>query len=340
MERRPHGGLIPREFEIGRQVLVGDTADAFYHRTLAILRNEGINPEVVIEFMPERRGILCGITEARALLTKVLPENSREVWAMDDGAEIEPGFPVLRIRAPYASFGLYETALAGMLASSSGWAGAARECVEAAAGIPVVSFGARHVHPTVVGHMDYAAIVGRCVSATSVVGSRMAGLTPSGTMAHELVLIMGDTLKAATALDRHMPPEVPRVALVDTFRDEAEEAIEVARALKEKLRGVRMDTALERGGVTPALVREVRARLDQAGFSHVDIFVTGGLNPERIRGFVNSKSPVSVFGVGAYIAGAMPNFMTADIKEVSGKPVARRGRVPGITQNPKLVRIL
>jgi nicotinate phosphoribosyltransferase len=332
--------MIPREFDVGRQVLVGDTADAFFHRTLAILRNEGLNPEVVMEFWPERKGTLCGMNEARALLTKVLPENAREVWAMDDGAEIEPGLPVLRIRAPYAAYGLYQTAISGMLASSSGWATAARECVEAGAGVPVVSFGARHVHPSVVGHMDYAAIVGRCVSATSVVGSRIAGLTPSGTMAHELVLIMGDTLKAALALDRHMPPEVPRVALVDTFRDEAEEAIEVARALKEKLRGVRLDTARERGGVTPALVKEVRARLDQAGFSHVDIFVTGGMTPERIRGFVNARAPVSVFGVGAYIAGAVPNYMTADIREVGGKPIARRGRIPGITQNPKLVRIL
>ncbi|MBI2965090.1 MAG: nicotinate phosphoribosyltransferase, partial [Chloroflexi bacterium] len=102
--------MIPREFEVGRQVLVGDTSDAFFHRTLAILRNEGLNPEVVMEFSPERRGTLCGMSEVRALLTKVLPENTREVWAMDDGADIEPGLAVLRIRAQYASFGLYETA--------------------------------------------------------------------------------------------------------------------------------------------------------------------------------------------------------------------------------------
>jgi nicotinate phosphoribosyltransferase len=329
-----------REFEISRQILVGDTADAFYHRTLAILRNEGVNPEVVMEFRPERRGVLCGMGEVRALLTRVLPENAREVWAAEEGAEIESGVPVLRVRAPFASFGLYGTAITGMLASSTGWATAARECVDAAGGIPVVSYGARHVHPSVVGFMDYAAIVGKCVSATSVIGSRIAGLTPSGTMSHELVLIMGDTLKAIQALDRHMPPEVPRVALVDTFRDEAEESLEVARALKDKLRSVRLDTTQERGGVTPALVKEVRARLDQAGFSHVDIFVTGGMTPVRIGEFVAVKAPVSVFGVGAYIAGAQPNFMTADIHEVGGKPVARRGRIPGITQNSKLVRVL
>ena len=39
-----------------------------------------------------------------------------------------------------------------------------------------------------------------------------------------------------------------RVALVDTFKDEAEESLNVARALGEKLRGVRLDTPAERGG--------------------------------------------------------------------------------------------
>ena len=36
-------------------------------------------------------------------------------------------------------------------------------------------------------------------------------------------------------------------------------------------------------GSPPELVHEVRARLDQAGFRHVKIVVSGGLNPERIR---------------------------------------------------------
>jgi len=39
-----------------------------------------------MQFRPERRGILGGMSEVRALLTKVLPENARAVWAMEDGA--------------------------------------------------------------------------------------------------------------------------------------------------------------------------------------------------------------------------------------------------------------
>ena len=54
-----------------------------------------------------------------------------------DGDEIGPKEIVLRIRARYRRFGLYETAFLGMLAQSTGWATAARECVDAAAPEPV-----------------------------------------------------------------------------------------------------------------------------------------------------------------------------------------------------------
>jgi nicotinate phosphoribosyltransferase len=106
------------------------------------------------------------------------------------------------------------------------------------------------------------------------------------------------------------------------------------------LRGIRLDTPAERGGVTPDLVREVRARLDQAGYNHVDIYVSGGITPQRIRGFVEAQAPVSAFAVGYYIASARPVSFTADIKEIDGRPVAKRGRIPGVTVNPRLARIL
>ena len=79
--------------------------------------------------------------------------------------------------------------------------------------------------------LDYAAIVGGCVGASTPAGARLAGLAPTGTMPHSLVLIFGDTVDAALAFDRHVEPDVPRIVLVDTFKDEAEEALRVAQAL-------------------------------------------------------------------------------------------------------------
>ena len=327
-------------FKPSPEVLSGDTADVYFVRTIDILKKENLNPNATMEVFGSREGILCGIEEVKALLSEVLPENSREVWALNEGEAISAREVVLRITAPYQSYGVYETAIVGMLAHSSGWATAARECVAAAGGIPIISFGARHVHPSVSGVMDYAAVVGGCVGCSSVVGARLAGVEPSGTMPHALIIAVGDTVKATLLFDKHMPPEVPRVSLVDTFKDEAEESLRVAEALGGKLKSVRLDTPSERGRVTAELVKEVRARLNLAGFKDVGIFVSGGIDPERIRYFLEGGAVVDGFGVGSYISGARPIDFTADLHEVDGKPIAKRGRIPGITPNPRLQRIL
>ncbi|WP_408625499.1 hypothetical protein [Crassaminicella thermophila] len=68
------------------------------------------------------------------------------------------------------------------------------------------------------------------------------------------------------------------------------------------------------------------------------MFVSGGLTPEKIS--LLSEAGADSFGVGSYISGAPAIDMTMDIKEVNGKPVAKRGRIPGLVENKKLKRIL
>ena len=154
MQRNP-------SFEVRPSVITGDTADVYLHRTQRILRNEGLNPTVVMEFSATQNGVLCGALEVRAVLAKVTSEGNREIWAVEEGSSVEEGDVCLYVRAPYSSFGLYETAICGMLAHHSGWATAASELVAEAGSIPVVSMGAHSVHPSVAPAMDYAAVVGR-----------------------------------------------------------------------------------------------------------------------------------------------------------------------------------
>ena len=326
-------------FPLSPEVLAGDTSDVYFLRTSKVMELEGVNPRVTMEVFPSGDGILCGMREVEALLRRCLPSEG-EVWALAEGEAFRVKEVVLRIIAPYLSFGVYETAILGILAHESAWATAARQCVEAAQGVPIVSFGARHIHPMVAAVMDYAATVGGCVSCSTPAGARLAGISPSGTMPHAMILCFGDTVRAAVAFDKHMPPEVPRIVLVDTFHDEPEEALRVAEALGDRLYGVRLDTPGERGGVTSDLVKEARARLDLAEFRHVKILVSGGVTPARIRGFLETGAPVDSFGVGHYISGAGSIDFTADIKEIEGQPVAKRGRIPGVITNSRLQRIL
>lgn len=163
------------------------------------------------------------------------------------------------------------------------------------------------------------------------------GQYPSGTTPHALFLTVGDTVQAAAAYDKFMPENAPRVILVDTFHDEVEEALRVARQMGRRLQGVRLDTPSERGGVTAGLVSELRQRLDAEGFDYVKIFVSGGLTPARVQEL--AAAGADAFGVGSYISAAPAIDMTMDLKEVNGQPVAKRGRVPGETPNPRLVKM-
>jgi nicotinate phosphoribosyltransferase len=324
------------------EILSGDSADVYFARAERIMEREGLDPVVTMEVFARQPAVLCGIDEAKNLLAHVFVDadpSETVVEALDDGDRIEPKEIVLRIVARYRAFGLYETAILGMMAQSTGWATAARDVVDIAAPQPVISFGARHVHPDVTDVLDYAAIVGGCVGASTPAGARLAGLAPTGTMPHSLVLIFGDTVRAAEAFDRDLEADIPRLVLVDTFKDEAEEALRVAEALGDRLYGILLDTPAERGRVTPDLVHEIRARLDLAGHRHVKIVVSGGLDPERIAFFKAAGAPVDSFAVGSYISGASPIDFTGDIKEIDGHPIAKRGRIPGRTESPRLKRI-
>jgi nicotinate phosphoribosyltransferase len=157
-----------------RDILSGDSADVYFVRAEQILAAENLDPIVAMEVFARREAVLCGIDEVKVLLSHVLRDADPDetlVEALSDGDRIEPKEVVLRIRARYRTFGLYETAILGILAQSTGWATAARECVDAASPEPVISFGARHVHPEITDTLDYAAIIGGCVGASTPAGA-------------------------------------------------------------------------------------------------------------------------------------------------------------------------
>ena len=335
------GSATRPKFPLPDWVLSGGTTDIYFRRAQQVLEAEGLNPICTVEFFTSKPGLLSGIDEALQLIEEVVPPEDREVEAIEEGSEIERKEVVMRVRAPYRPFGLYETPLLGILSHCTGWATAARECVEAAGGIPVVSFGARHVHPLVSGRMEYSAVLAGCQGCASIDGAALGGSRAHGD--HAPCTDPGDGRYIGSG--RSLRPEpgpgsASDSVLVDTFKDEAEESLRVARAMRERLAGVRVDTPWERGRVTAELVKEIRARLDLEGFNSVRLIVSGGLDPDRIRYFRENDAPVDSFGVGGYISNAGPINFTADIHEVDGKAIAKRGRIPGLTANPRLKRVM
>ncbi|MTI79822.1 MAG: nicotinate phosphoribosyltransferase [Firmicutes bacterium] len=317
------------------EIIKGYTTDIYFVKSVEIIRALGLeDTTVVAEVFASRPGIMCGTEEVKNMLQGL----TITMEALPEGESFEAKEVVMRITGKYTEFGLYETALLGMLASSSGWATASRECVEAAGESRMICFGSRHVHPAVSPVMERAAMIGGASGASNIMGAKLSGNEPSGTVPHAVFLTVGDTVEVAKAYQQNMPPGSPVIILVDTFKDEVEESLRVAEALGENLDGIRLDTPSERGGVTPQLVKEVRARLNMAGHQNVRMIISGGLSPDRIR--LLKEAGADSFGVGSYISGAKAIDMTMDLKEKNGQPIAKRGRIPGVTKTTRLQKFI
>jgi len=352
------------KFDIQKLVLVGETSEASLKRTSDILRDQGVNPKVTIEFISKENGVFSGIGEVSQLLSRNLPEAFRDdVWSLNDGDIFQKSEVLLRISSTYAIASSFLTALNGFIASSSGWATGAKKCVDAAEGIPIVNFGASQVHPNVVGVMDYSSIQGGAKGCSSLIGARLSDLTPVGSMNENLVLILNDVVDAAEALVNNLDPELPKVVSIGILGDETEEARKVVENFPS-IRGLKIETPDERGGRGGIILREVRERLDQLGFSNTQLSISGDFNPDDIREIIeveknwqnetlklnriefdedqpnpNNRRIVQAIGIDRFIASHKPTKLSPHIKIIDGIPVAKRGQIPGILVSPRLSKL-
>jgi len=320
------------------------TTDVYFERTLKVLREEGldrveVHAEVTISALPSDYSwaVYAGLRE----VLKLLDGKNVDVYSLPEGTLVRPNdfrgykIPVMAIEGPYGEFALYETALLGFLAAASGVATKAARVKKAAGSKLVLSFGARRTHPAIAPFVDYYAYVGGCDGVSSVKGAELLGIPPSGTMPHSLMIIFravkGDHTLAWLAFDKHVEPEVPRIVLADTFWDEVEESVAAAKLLGNKLWGVRLDTPGSRRGDMASIIREVRWKLEAAGFKGVRIVVSGGLDEHSIPKL--AEAGADVFGVGSAIANAPFIDYAMDIVAVKvdgeWKPIAKRGKLSG-----------
>jgi len=258
------------------------------------------------------------------------------VYTMPEGSILYPSDnrgvrePVMFIEGPYGEFCTLETPMLGLICQASGVATRAARVKKAAGKKIVMAFGIRRMHPALSPMLDRAAYIGGLDGLSSLSGAKAVGAKPMGTMPHALIIAFGDQTKAWKAFDEVMPSNVPRVALIDTYFDEKTEAIMATETLKDRLYGVRLDTPGSRKGNFPELIREVRWELDMRGYQHVKIFVSGGLNEEKIA--ILSEVGADGFGVGTAVSNAPTIDFAMDIVELEGKLVAKRGKLGGKKQ--------
>ncbi len=309
----------------------GTATDAYFLRTEEALEHAGRNPRVVAEvtadqFPTGEFEVLAGVKDAAHLLDG-LPV---DVDAVPEGRLFDGG-PVLRIEGRYREFARYETSLLGFLSHASAFATRALAARRAAPETPVLSFGSRHVHPAIAAVVERAGLLAGLDGISHVAAGEMLGREASGTMPHALVICFGRGEQAAAwrAFDEGVAPDVPRVALCDTYGDEVGEVLAAVETLGEDLDSVRLDTTGSRRGDFEHIVREVRWELDVRGRDDVGVFVSGGLGAAELR---HLRDVVDGFGIGSYVTDADPVDFALDIVEVDGEPAAKRGKLSGAKQ--------
>lgn len=217
-----------------------------------------------------------------------------EVWAVPEGTPVFSPEPLLRVTAPLPEAQLVETALLASVMFQTSVASRAARMVEAAAGRPVVEFGARRAHGIEAGELaTRAAFLAGCEATSNVAAGVRFGIPLSGTMAHSWVMAFDHEAAAfrgyADLFGSHA------VLLLDTY-----DALAAARTVAAS--GLRPSAVRLDSGDLASLSRQVRHILDAGGLSETKIFVSGDLDEHRIDSLLTAGAPVDAFGVGAAIS--------------------------------------
>jgi nicotinate phosphoribosyltransferase len=330
----------------------GYYSDKYFVRARDILLAEGYRPRVTMQVFGKQHAFLGGVDEAIAILKLCAIEwPELEVHALYDGDEVEPWETVLLIEGPYDAFAHLETLYLGVLSRRTRVATNTRRVVEAAAPKEIMFFPARHDHWLVQTGDGYAAHVAGAIGVSTDAQASWWGSEGVGTLPHALIAAYGgDTVLATRKFAERIGPEVKLISLVDFENDCVRTSVEVARALGDRLYGVRLDTSemlvdqslwdqmgyFKPTGVNPQLVWNVRHALDREGFTDVKIVVSGGFTVEKIRDFEQQGVPVNGYGVGSSLFQGRFDF-TADVVLLEGKPCAKVGRE--YRPNPRLERV-
>ncbi len=340
----------------------GYYSDAYFNYTKSVLEHGDMHTSVLMQVFQKHAGaVLGGMDEAIAILRLCSGrfENGAAgaggstatgVWhpgwqdltvcALFDGDRLEPWETVMTIEGDYSLFAHLETVYLGVLSRRTLVATNVRRVVDAAAGKSILFFPARFDHYRVQTGDGYAAHVAGAIGVSTDAQASWWGGKGMGTVPHGLIAACGgDTVAATRRFADLYYPEVNVVALVDFDNDCVGTSLACARALGERLWGVRLDTSetmvdtslwhsmgqFRPNGVCPELVRAVRQALDAEGFHGVKIVVSGGFDAGKIAAFEAAGVPADAYGVGSSLLRGETDF-TADVVLVEGRPCAKEGR--------------
>jgi nicotinate phosphoribosyltransferase len=350
--------LTNRTFKFDKRVSEGWFSAVYFLKTCEIVESYKPDNIVTMQFFQKTNAVLCGTDEAIALI-KTFAKNpeSLEVHSLKDGDKVSPYETVLTIKGAYQNFGFLEGVIDGVLARRTSVATNVYKVAKAASqsGIqkPIMFMGDRDDHFTQQAGDGYAAYIGGSTAQATHAMNEWWGKRGMGTMPHALIQLFEGDIVAASRAYHEKYPEDDLIALVDYNNDAVTDSLKVAREFKDELKGVRVDTSrtmvdqyfwrnqdllgdFDPRGVNPELIFALRNALDEEGFQHVKIVLSGGFNENRIQQFEEMKVPVDIYGVGSSLLKINIGF-TGDNVLINGVPQAKAGR--RYRANPRLEKV-
>lgn len=222
-----------------------------------------------------------------------------DVYSIPEGTPIFPREPVMTVKGPVIQAQFVETMLLICINHQSLIATKSNRIHQAAAGRPVMEFGARRAQgfdASVYGAR--AAYIGGCSSTSNVFAAKKFGIPASGTMAHSWVQMFTSEYDAFKAYAENYPDAC--VLLIDTYsvlKSGLPNAIkvfdEVLAPMGKRPAGVRIDS----GDIT-YLSKKIRKILDEAGYPDCKIVASNSLDEYIIRDMIMQGAEVDSFGVG------------------------------------------
>ena len=248
-----------------------------------------------------------------------------EITAVPEGTPIFPREPLMTIEGPLVQVQMLETLVLNILNHQSLIATKARRINYAAAGRPVMEFGARRAQgPDSATYGARAAIIGGCSSTSNVLAAKQFQIPAAGTMAHSWVEAFDDELTAFQKWAEIYPDN--SALLVDTYdvlKSGIPNAIKVFQQLVatgHQPVGIRIDS-----GDIGYLTKKARQMLDQAGFMQAKITVSNALDENVITALLQEQAPIDNFGIGEKLITSSSSPVLSGVYKMAA--IERDGRI-------------
>ncbi len=293
---------------------------------LDFLRSQGIFREEFLDFLGEY-------------------QFSGDLYAIEEGALVFPGEPIIRVQTTMVEAQLIESLLLNLINFQTLIATKAARIYNASGGGRVLEFGLRRAQG-VDGALSAsrAAYIGGCAATSNTLSGKRYGIPISGTMAHSWVMAFDSELEAFNAYAEIYPEN--SVFLIDTYNtlgSGIKNAITVGKKLKAK--GYNFGVRLDSGDLQYLSIR-VREELDQAGLKEAFICASNDLTEEIICQLRANRSPIDVWGIGTQLVTGGPDASLTGVYKLSArwvgdliKPVIKLSNNPEKITNPGIKQV-